>query len=69
VQEETHQHPNSQGYPFGAREVAWKGGNKLHQEKQQRDTDAQGGDGAGKDAGSAATCGGLRVLIWGAAFD
>jgi len=46
VQEEANRYPNRQGNPFGAREVAWKDGNKLHQEKQQRDTDAQAGDDA-----------------------
>ena len=69
VEDGAEKEPDGEGDPFGAREVAWKGGNELHQEKQQRDRDAHCGDCAGKDAGSAATCGRLRVLIWGAAFD
>lgn len=36
--------PDSEGDPFGVSEVAGEGGDELHQEKKQRDTDAERGD-------------------------
>ena len=38
--------PDGQGDPFGVREMTRKRREQLHQKKQKRDQDAEGGDGA-----------------------
>ena len=36
--------PESEGDPFGVGEVAWEGGDQLHQKEKQGDADAEAGD-------------------------
>lgn len=41
--------PEGEGDPFGLGEVAWEGGDELHEQEECGDEDAEGGEGAGAE--------------------